>query len=128
MDPYLSVRVGKTETHIEYVVDRQAIVAHTHPIGTQHIEREGMNAAARSKFIDGIMYTLEFVSLYDRIPTHYKVSTVQHATWLRDAIEGASYTQFYTGDSPVRVTIEGTQDPSAAYARHTQTIFPFFKV
>ncbi len=125
MNPHLLLQVGDEETRITYVVDGESILAHTHPVGIRHIEREGMNAIAQSKFIDGVMYALEFVSLYDRIPTEYRLATPQYATWIQEALQNASYTQFYTGGAPVRVTIEGTQDPSMAYARHTQTIFSF---
>lgn len=107
------------------MVDDTEIVSHVHPVGIKTIELEGMNAVAGSKLMDGIMYMLEFISLHDRIPTDFRLSTPLYATWIREAIESASYAQFFTRGAPVRVTLLGTQDPSLGYARHTQTIFSF---
>lgn len=61
--PFLTVKVGDTSTIISYVVDGEVVVMHTHPVGYKHIEAEGMNIVAGSKFIDGILYLLEFISL-----------------------------------------------------------------
>lgn len=125
MNPHLKITVGDRETHIEYVVDEHPIVAHTHPVGLKHVELEGMNNVAASKLVDGIMYALEFVSLHDRIPTDVRVVAPRYATWIGEAIENASYAQFYTQGAPVRVTLLSTHDPSVRYAGHTQTIFSF---
>lgn len=125
MNPHLKIVVGDRETHINYVVDGEPLVMHTHPVGIKHIETEGMNAIAASKLLDGVIYALEFVSLHDRIPTDFKLITPRYATWIGEAIENASYAQFFTEGAPVRVTLEDTYDPSLAYARHTQTIFSF---
>jgi hypothetical protein len=123
--PYLSVSVGDTSTLVSYVADGQVIVSHTHPIGYKHIEAEGMNTIAGSKFIDGILYTLEFISLHDRIPTNIRLISPRYVTWIGETIEGASYTQFYTRGAPINVTLEGTQDVTFTYARHSQTIHSF---
>jgi hypothetical protein len=125
MNPHLIIKVGDRQTVIDYVIDAHPIVSHTHPFGIKHIEAEGMNQIAASKLIDGITYTLEFISLHDRVPTHFKLITPRYATWIGETIEAGSYTQFYTDGVPVSVTLEGTQDPSLGYARHTQTIFSF---
>lgn len=124
MNPYLKIVVGDRETHIKYVIDKEPIVSHAHPYGLRHIELDGMNAIAASKLLDGIIYALEFVSLHDRIPTDFRLITPHYSTWIGEAIENASYAQFYTGGVPVRVTLIDT-DPSISYAGHTQTIFSF---
>lgn len=125
MNPHLVIKVGDRETVIEYVIGNRPLVSHVHPIGLKHIEAEGMNIVAGSKLTDGILYALEFVSLHDRIPTDFRLITPRYATWIGEAIERASYTQFYTDGAPVSVTLEGTHDPSLGYARHTQTILSF---
>lgn len=125
MNPHLKIIVGDRESHIKYMVDEHEIVSHIHPVGLKLIELEGMNQIAASKFLDGLMYTLEFVSLHDRIPTDFRLVTPRYATWIGEAIENASYAQFYTNGAPISVTLEGTHDPSLGYARHTQTIFSF---
>lgn len=125
MNSHLVITVAPRETSIAYVVDGHSIVSHAHPVGLKHIEIEGMNKEAASKFIDGVMYTLEFISLHDRIPTHFTLVTPAHATWLGEALESASYTQFYTDGAPVSVTLKGIQDVPLSYARHSQTILSF---
>ena len=125
MNPHLVIKVGDRETLIQYRTDGQAIVSHLHPYGCKHIEEDGMNAIAGSKLIDGVIYALEFVSLYDRIPTQFELITPRYATWIGETIENASYAQFYTCGAPVRVTLLSTTDPSLGYARHTQTIHSF---
>ncbi len=125
MNPYLVITVGDHDTKIDYTIGEQALVTHTHPVGLKTIELEGMNQVAASKFMDGVIYALEFVSLYDRIPTQFKLVTPRYASWIGETLEAGSYTQFYTNQTPVRVTIEDTPDPSLGYARHTQTILSF---
>ena len=125
MTPYLSISVGDTSTLINYVVDGQVLVSHTHPIGVQHIEAEGMNIIAGSKLLDGILYALEFISLHDRIPTDFRLIAPRYATWIGEAVENGSYTQFYTNEVPISVTLEGTNNAHFSYARHSQTIFSF---
>jgi hypothetical protein len=122
---FLSIAVGDTSTLINYLVDGHILVSHVHPIGYKHIEAEGMNVIAGSKFIDGVLYTLEFISLHDRIPTQWKLIAPRYATWIGETLEGTSYTQFYTNGAPISVTLEGIQDVPLSYARHSQTIHSF---
>jgi len=125
MNPFLSISVGDTATLINYVVDGQVIVSHTHPIGFKHVEADGMNVIAGSKLLDGILYTLEFISLHDKIPTDFRLIAPRYATWFGETIENASYAQFYTNGVPISVTLEGIEDVPLSYARHTQTLFSF---
>ena len=112
-------------TMIYYVVDGKTIVAHTHDVGFKQLEADGLGVYASSRLLDGIMYTLEFISLHDRIPTEFRLDTHRYATWLAGVLEKASYTQFYTEGKPVRVTLDTTKGPSINYARHTKTVFSF---
>ncbi|MBP6949112.1 MAG: hypothetical protein KBC41_04240 [Candidatus Pacebacteria bacterium] len=123
--PFLTVKVGDTSTIISYVVDGEVVVMHTHPVGYKHIEAEGMNIVAGSKFIDGILYLLEFISLQDRIPTNFKITSPRYSVWIGEVIEKTSYTQFFTDGIPVSVTIEGITEAPLSYARHSQTIHSF---
>jgi hypothetical protein len=122
---FLSIAVGDTSTLINYLVDGHILVSHLHPIGYKHIEAEGMNVIARSKLIDGVMYTLEFVSLHDRIPTDFRLIAPRYATWIGETLESASYSQFFTDGVPISVTLEGVKDVPLSYARHSQTIHSF---
>lgn len=122
---FLSIAVGDTSTLINYLVDGHILVSHVHPIGYKHIEAEGMGIIAGSKFMDGVLYALEFISLHDRIPSQFKLIAPRYATWIGETLEGASYTQFYTEGVPISVTLEGIQDVPLSYARHSQTIHSF---
>lgn len=123
---FLSVAVGDTSTLINYLVDGHILVSHVHPIGYKHIEAEGMNVIAASKFMDGVLYALEFISLHDRIPTDFRLIAPRYATWIGETLENnSSYSQFYTRGVPVSVTLEGVQDVPLSYARHSQTIHSF---
>lgn len=124
-NPFLSIAVGDESTLINYISDGHIIVSHIHPFGYKHIEAEEMNKVAASKFMDGILYTLEFVSLHDRIPTDFRLLSRRYATWIGEVIEATSYTQFFTRGVPVSVTLEGVQDVPLSYARHSQTIHSF---
>ena len=124
-ESFLSVAVGDTSTLINYIVDGHIIVSHVHQIGYKHIEADGMSVMAGSKFMDGILYALEFVSLHDRIPTQVKLIAPRYATWIGETIEGTSYTQFFTDGAPISVTMEGIRDVPLSYARHSQTIHSF---
>lgn len=123
--PFLSIVVGDVSTLINYMVDGQVVVSHTHAIGYKNIEADGMTIIAGSKFLDGILYTLEFISLHDRIPTNFRLVSPRYATWIGEVIENESYTQFFTDGAPVSVTLEGITDPTISYARHSQTIHSF---
>jgi hypothetical protein len=122
---FLSVSVGDTSTLVNYIVDGHVIVSHVHDIGYKHIEAEGMNVIAGSKFMDGVLYTLEFISLHDRIPTEFKLIAPRYHTWIGETLEKASYTQFYTNGIAINVTLEGIRDVPLSYARHSQTIHSF---
>lgn len=123
--PFLNIKVGDTSTLINYTLGDEVIVSHTHPVGYKHIEAEGMSRIAGSKFMDGILYTLEFVSLHDRIPTTFKLVSPRYVTWISEVIEKNSYTQFFTDGVPVSVTLENITDVPLSYARHSKTIHSF---
>jgi hypothetical protein len=125
MHPFLSITVSDTATLINYVVDGHVLVSHTHPVGYIQIEAEGMNIVAASKFLDGVLYTLEFISLHDKIPTDFRLVSKRYATWIGEALERGSYTQFYTEGVPISVTLEDTETVPLFYARHSQTIHSF---
>lgn len=125
MSSHLLITINDIETNISYCVDGKDLISHTHNIGLAHLEREGLNKIVTSKFTDGIIYALEYISLYERIPTEFKLVTPRYATWLKGVLEEESYAQFYTGGLPVRVTIQSSDNASFSYARHKKAIFSF---
>ena len=123
--PYLVILVNDDHVLLEYVLENNVLLSHKHNFGIKHMESLALNTVAVSKFLDGIFYALEYISLYDRIPTEFRLITPRYATWLKRAIEKKSYAQFYTNGVPVRVTIENNKDTSFNYARHKKAIFSF---
>ncbi|MDQ5962650.1 MAG: hypothetical protein QG653_457 [Patescibacteria group bacterium] len=130
MGTYLSVSIGDTSTLLQYVSDNEVVLTHVHPVGIKHIDAYGLGDQAASSVLDGILFALEHVSLYDRIPTEFRIIAPRYATWVKTVVEKYPYAQFYTGSVPVRATIEHIQgqikeDPSLKHAGHSQTIFTF---
>ncbi|MCX6756696.1 MAG: hypothetical protein NTW35_00875 [Candidatus Nomurabacteria bacterium] len=122
---YLTISMSDMATMIYYVSDGNVVVAHNHDVGFKQLEADGLGIIAASKLLDGVMYTLEFISLHDRIPTEFYLATNRYTTWLAGVLQGASYAQFYTENKPVRVTLDTTKAPSINYARHKKTVFSF---
>lgn len=139
MSTHLGVTVTDSATHIQYVCDGEVVLTHTHPFGLKHAEGYGLNKIAASSIRDGVIYALEHISLYDRIPTEIRLLAPLHMTWLKGVLEGYDYAQFYTDGVPVRVTLldkkelqqlhgdSSLSSPSSSpsYARHSKTIFTF---
>lgn len=121
----LSISVADTKTVINYMVEDHVVVSHTHPVGYKHIEADGMSKIAGSKFVDGILYTLEFISLHDRIPTEFVLTSPRYSTWLGEIIEKNSYSQFFTDGVPISVTLENITEAPLSYARHSKTLHSF---
>lgn len=130
MGNYLSISIGDTSTLLQYVNDNEVLLSHSHPVGVKHIDAHGLGDQAASVLLDGIIFTLEHISLYDRIPTEFRLLAPRYATWVKTVLEKYPYAQFYTENMPVRVTLERIQghnqeDPSLNHAGHSKTIFTF---
>lgn len=123
--PSLHISVHDDHVALEYVVENNVLVSHKHTFGIKHLESHALSKEAVSKFLDGILYILEYISLYDRIPTEFILVTPRYGAWLKGAIEDHSYSQFYTGGIAPRVTIESNKDTSFTYARHKKAILSF---
>ncbi len=122
---FLNIIVRDDHTLIEYVCGENVIVEHRHDFGIKHLEKETLSKIAFSKFIDGILYVLEHISLYERIPTDFRLTTPRYVTLLKDKIEKESYTQFFTNNVPIRVTINDNKDILLNYAGHKKISFNF---
>jgi hypothetical protein len=129
MANFLSISVGDESTLIQYVSDDEVLLTNAHPVGLKHIDALGLSKQASSALLDGVHFTLEHISLYDRIPTEFRLISPRYLAWLRTVIEEESYAQFYTAGVPVRVTLERIQgsndNPSLNHAGHTKTILTF---
>lgn len=125
MSSNLIIVINDIETNISYRVDNQNLITHTHDVGLIHLEKDGLSKVATGKFVEGIIYALEYISLYERIPHEFILITPKYATWLKGVLENQSYTQFYTNGLPVRVKIESSDNASFSYARHKKAIFSF---
>jgi len=128
MVPHLSISVSHNTTLIDYISDGTVLVTHLHPYGHKNIEDDGMGDMAASKLRDGVIYVLEFISLHDRIPTEFKVLSPKYSSWIKEALQKESYSQFWRNGFPINVTIDNIkqkEDNSFSYARHSKTIQSF---
>ncbi len=125
MPHYLLIEVDDSKTNLKYVVDENVLATHSHDFGLKHLESHAMSKIASSKFLDGVFYILEYISLYERIPTEFVLCSPRYSSWIKNLIEEASYTQFYTNKIPVCVKIDGNREASSNYARHKKTTFSF---
>lgn len=139
MSTHLGVTVTESATHIQYICDGEVILSHTHPFGLQHAEAYGLNKIAASSIRDGVLFALEHISLYDRIPTEIRLLAPMHAPWLQSVLVGYDYAQFYMGGVPMRVTlldkkelfahhqeqVDSSSLSSHPYARHSKTVLSF---
>ena len=125
--PHLKILVTDDSLSLQYIVSDEVLVSHNHNFGIKHLDSHALSKQATGKFLDSIIYTLEFISLYDKIPTDFCLTTPRYGTWLKNAIENNSYAQFFTDGIPVRVTLENNKDNliSNNYAGHKKAIFSF---
>ena len=107
---FLNIKVFDNYVLVEYVYSGNVIANHKHEYGIKHLEREALSPIAFSKFIDGVIYMLEHISLYERIPTDFRLSTPRYATLLKNKLENESYSQFFTNGIPICVTINENKD------------------
>lgn len=123
---YLEVILFDEHTLIKYISEGEVLLERKHPIGLTYIEANNMRPRAAAQFFDGILYTLELISLYDRIPESIHVATLRHGPWFKHLLEHESYAQYYLPSKHVSVILLDTAH-SPHYARHTKT-FQAFKV
>jgi hypothetical protein len=129
MKNYLSISIGEDSTLLQYVDQDEVVLTNTHAVGLKHLEAQGLSKLVASSFLDGIYFTLEHISLYDRIPTEFRLITPRYSTWVTSLLENEPYAQFFTNATPVRVTLErikgGLPNSSLPYAGHSKTILSF---
>lgn len=124
---HLKILVTDDSISLQYIVGDEVLVSHNHNFGIKHLESHALSKQATSKFLDSIIYTLEFISLHDRIPTDFRLTATHHSSWLKNAIENNSYAQFFTDGIPVRVTLDNNKDNllNNNYAGHKKAILSF---
>lgn len=125
MSHYLKIFVTDENVFIQYTADEEVVMSRIHNFGIKHLESQALNAKATAKFLDSIMHALELISLYERIPTDFRLITPRYATWLKSAIENYHYSQFFTDGVSVRVTLEDNKDNLFDYAGHKKAKFSF---
>ena len=125
--PHLKILVTDDSLSLQYIVSDEVLLSHDHNFGIKHLESHALSKQATGKFLDNVIYTLEFISLHDRIPTDFRLTTHRYASWLKNVIENNSYAQFFTNEIPVRVTLENNQDNllNNNYAGHKKATLSF---
>jgi hypothetical protein len=110
---------------VSYISNGEPMLRMTFKYGYKFLDASLLGVTTASAISTAIATLFESVSLYDRVPHHIKVESVRHKEWLKRTIESLSYTQFYNGGMPMRVTLVDNKEASSSYARHSQTLQSF---
>ena len=110
---------------ISYISNGEEMLRLTFKYGHKFLDASALGTSTASAISTALATLFESVSLYDRVPHHIKVESIRHKEWLKRTIETLSYTQFYNGELPLRVTLVDNKEASSSYARHSQTLQSF---
>ncbi len=149
---YLDITVLPEKTLIKYWHDDVLSFTHEHPIGISHLEKELVSEIIMSDWVNGVVHTLNMISLTDRVPTFIYLTTEKYGNVFEKSLKNKNtYSQFYLEDSNqgngVRVIIkkinyaninslvtdfnssknlkENSNNKSKTYERYTKTISQF---
>jgi len=99
LDKYLEIKVLGEETVINYFCDDTLVYAHRHKIGLQKIDIESVSKFIISDWVNGVIFILSHISLYDRVPKHIYLYTEKYPYTFEQAIRDQNtYAQFYLGE------------------------------
>ena len=110
---------------VSYISNGEEMLRLTFKYGHKFLDASALGTSTASAISTALATLFESVSLYDRVPHHIKVESIRHKEWLKRTIETLSYTQFYNGELPLRVTLVDNKEASSSYARHSQTLQSF---
>jgi len=105
-DKYLDIKVLLEKTIINYFIDNTLSFNHEYNIGTQKIDEENVSDVVLSDWVNGLLYTLNYISLYDRVPNYIYLNSKKHSLSLTKRVTTAeTYSQFYLDDDKGRKNI-----------------------
>ena len=93
---YLDITVLPDKTLIKYWNDDVLSFTHEHPVGISHLEKELVSEIVMSDWINGLIHTLNTISLTDRVPTFIYLTTEKYGNVFERYIKNKNtYSQFY---------------------------------
>jgi len=98
LDKYLEIKVLESETVINYFCDDTLVYTHRHKIGLQKIDIESVSKFIISDWVNGVIFSLSHISLYDRVPKYIYLYTEKYPYTFEQALrDSRTYSQFYLG-------------------------------
>lgn len=124
-DSHAYLQFSDEDLVVSYISNGEPMLRMSFKYGYKFLDASLLGVTTTSAISTAIATLFESVSLYDRVPHHVKVESIRHKEWLKRTIESLSYTQFYNGELPLRVTLVDNKEASSSYARHSQTLQSF---
>ncbi len=123
MASVLILTIDENSYTITYKEEGDVLLTTQKKYGYLKLEDFKLRERASYLLLDPLLFTLEKISLYERIPTTLHVFTEKHGAWIKHILEMYPYTQFYTGGKKMSVTLG--QARNNLYAGHTKKTFKF---
>ena len=124
-DSYAHLQFSDDGLVVSYMSLGEPMLRMTFDYGYKFLDASSLGVHSASAISTALATLFESVSLYDRVPHHIKVESIRHREWIKRTVESLSYTQFYNGELPLRVTLVDNKEASPSYARHSQTLQSF---
>jgi hypothetical protein len=123
MASYLILSLTQESYSIIYKEEGDVLLEVTKKYGLHKLEDFKLRERASYLLLDPLLFVLEKISLYERIPTALHVVTSKHGTWIKHILESYPYTQFYTSGKKMSVILEKVQ--GNMYAGHQKKTLNF---
>ncbi len=93
---YLDIKVYQDKTIIKYCNDENICFVYEYKIGLEKISSELVSEFIMSDWVSGVIYTLQNISLTDRVPTFIYLTTEKYGGIFEKFLKKKStYSQFY---------------------------------
>lgn len=93
---YLDIKVLDNKTQVQFWKDDALATSSEFDIGLNQISENLVSEAIMNDWLSGILYNLERISLLDRIPTFFYVTTEKYGSVFEKFLKRpATYSQFY---------------------------------
>ncbi len=93
---YLDIKVYKDKTIIKYCNNNNICFIHEYQLGIDKIEKALVSEIIMSNWIGEVIYTLDQISLADRVPTTIYLYTEKYSTIFEKFLKDKNtYSQFY---------------------------------
>ena len=123
MSSVLLLKLTESSYTITYKEEDEVLLESKKEYGLAKLEDFKLRERASYMILDPLLYILEKISLYERVPTILYVFTPKHGPWIKHILETYPYTQFYIKGNKMSVILERAQ--GIEYAGHTKKTFKF---